>query len=204
MASEVEICNQALTKVGATRITSLLDDTPQAKTLNAIYSVKRDAELAAKPWTFAIKRASLPASATPPAFGWSYSYPLPSDFLALVQVGDDWSMYESDGGALFEIESDQATGRMALLTDQAAPLNVRYVYRVTNAGLFHPLFVEALACRLAAEVCEPLTQSLAKRQQAWDEYKAAIREARRQNAIEQPPRRPPDASWVRSLDQLSG
>ena len=64
MTSQVAICNQALVKVGASRITALTDDTKQARALNAIYDVKRDAELAANPWTFATKRESIPASAT--------------------------------------------------------------------------------------------------------------------------------------------
>lgn len=198
MASEVAICNQALVKVGASRITSLSEDSKQARTLSAIYSIKRDAELAANPWTFAIKRAQIPASSTAPAFGWAYAYPLPSDYLALVEVGEDFTFYDSDSGALFAIETD-SNGSLAILTDQTSPLNVRYVYRVTNTGLFNSLFVEALACRLAAEVCEELTQSASKKEALWLEHRRALREARRLNAIEQPPRKNPPTSWERAL-----
>jgi len=98
MASVVGICNQALAKLGATRIVALTDDTKQARLLNSIYEVKRDAELAANPWTFATKRAQIPASSTAPVFGWAYSYPLPSDYLAMVEVGEDYSFYDSDSG----------------------------------------------------------------------------------------------------------
>lgn len=193
MASQVDICNQALTKVGAARITSLSDGSKQANALNAIYDVKRDVELAAHPWTFAMTRAQLPASATAPLFGWARSFQLPAQFLRMVEVGEDWVFYEGPTGPLFAIEGG------AILTDEAAPLNVRYVQRITNAGQYPPLFVEALACRLAAEVCEPLTQSLSKREQAWREYKEAIREARRSNAIVLPPQKPPPSSWERAL-----
>lgn len=199
MASAVSICNNALVKVGATRIIALSDDTKQARTLAAIFDVKRDAELAANPWTFAIKRALLPASSTPPAFGWSFAYPLPADYLALVEVGQDWAFYGGDAD-VFTIETD-ANGSLAILTDQAAPLQVRYISRVTNAGLFPPLFVEAFACRLAAEICEDLTQSTSKREAAWAERKQALREARRVNAIEQPPRANPPNSWERAMVQ---
>lgn len=198
MTSEVGICNQALVKVGAARITALTEDTKQARALNAIYTVKRDAELAANPWTFAIKRAQIPASSTAPVFGWGYAYPLPSDYLALVEVGEDYSFYDSDTGALFTIETD-SNGSLSILTDQTSPLNVRYVYRVTNTGLFNALFVEALSCRLAAEVCEELTQSASKKEALWLEHKRALREARRLNAIEQPPRKNPPTSWERAL-----
>lgn len=199
MASQVEICNQALSKVGADRITSLLDDTPQAKLLNAIYGVKRDAELAARPWSFAITRALIPASSTAPAFGWARAFPQPSDYLAMVQVGETYAFYDNSsgefgGGALFEIEGG------AVLTDQSSPLAIRYISRITNAGLYPPLFVEAFACRLAAEICEKLTQNLSKRDAAWKERAQALREAIRINAIERPPQSIPPSSWVRALE----
>jgi hypothetical protein len=200
MASQVQICNQALTKLGAQRITDLVDDTRNARVMNAIYTAKRDAELAANPWTFAIKRARLPASSTAPAFGWARSFPLPTDFLRLVEVGQDYVFYDDDQ-TLFVIESDPATGRPAILTDQASPLNIRYVYRVTNPGLHPALFDEAFACRLAAEACEEITQNLSKREAAWGEHRQALRSARRVNAIEQPPQNNPNGSWVQTLLQ---
>lgn len=198
MASTVQIVNQALTKLGAQRITSLQDDTRNAREMNAIFEIKRDAELAAEPWTFATKRAEIPASSTTPAFGWGFMYPMPADFLRLVEVGEDYVFYSADS-TVFQIESDPDTGRVAILTDQASPLRIRYIYKVTNSGLFPALFVESLACRLAAESCETITQSTSKREAAWAERKQAIREAKRANAIEQPPRRPPDASWSRAM-----
>lgn len=195
MASVVQICNQALTKLGAQRITDLLDDTRNARVMNAIYETKRDAELSAHPWTFAIKRAQIPALSTAPAFQWTRSFPLPSDCLRLVQVGEDYTFYDTDGGELFQVEGN------SILTDEESPLDVRYVYRVTSTGLFSSLFIEALACRLAAEACEEITQNTTKREAAWAEYKQAIREAKRVNAIEQPPQRQPDLSWVRALTE---
>lgn len=193
MASQVQIVNQALTKLGAARITSMDDGTNSARVMSAIYDIKRDAELAANPWTFAIKRASIPASTDTPGFYWSHAYPLPSDFLSLVQVGADFAFYESDTGALFDVEGG------AILTNESSPLDVRYVYRVTNPGLYPALFVEALACRLAAEACEQITQNQSKREAAWSEYKQALRQARRTNAIEQPPRLLPETGWVRAM-----
>ncbi len=194
MSSSVQICNLALTKLGAARITSLQDNTKQARALNAIFEQVRDAELAAHPWSFAIKRAEIPASSTAPAFGWAYAYPLPSDYIKLVQVGDTFAFYDSgDDGALFDVEGG------AVVTDEGSPLQIRYVYRVTNSGLFPALFDQSFACRLAAEVAEELTQNLSKRQQAWEERTQAIREAKRANMIERPPQRVGDLSWVRAL-----
>ena len=196
MSSKVEICNLALTKLGAARITSLDDDSKQARALSSIFDPTRDAELALHPWSFAITRVSLPASSTAPAFGWDRAFPLPADCLHIVQVGDSFSFYDSDtAGAGFDVEGG------AVLTDAVSPLLVRYVYRVTNSGLFPPLFVQALACRLALELAEELTQNVSKREAAAVAYRDTIREAKRANVIERPPQMVPDLSWVRAMTQ---
>jgi hypothetical protein len=196
MSSTIEICNLTLTGLGAARITSLSDDSKQARALSAIFDSTRDAELVAHPWSFAIARASLPASSTPPAFGWDRAFPLPADCLHLVQVGDSFSYYDSDAaGAGFDVEGG------AVLTDAVSPLLVRYVCRVTNSGLFPPMFVRSLACRMKFELAEELTQNLSKKEAAWAEYKDSIREAKRANVIERPPQTVPDLSWVRAMTQ---
>lgn len=190
MTSQVSIANQALIKVGADRIISIDEDSKQAKILKAIWDAKRDAELAAHPWTFAARRTRLAASSTAPAFGFARAFPLPPTCLRLIEVGQWYVMYQGvDYGPLFAIEGG------AVLCDEAAPLEIRYVSRVDEPANWPALFCEALACRLAAEICEALTQSLGKRQQAWDEYKAALRAARQANAIEQPPQPTPANSW---------
>jgi hypothetical protein len=198
MASKIEICNLALVKLGANPIVSLEDGTKSATTLGKVYDALLDAEIASHPWTFAKARAQLPASTTAPAFTWRYKYPKPAGFLKMIEVGQDWVYYATNCGALFELEGGD------ILTDQGSPLKIRYVQRVTNAGLYPALFVTSFACRLAAEVCETLTQSVSKRQAAWDERKEAIREARRSNDIELPPQAGPAQSWERSLYQAEG
>lgn len=196
MASNVDIANLALTKLGATRITSLLDDTKQARAVNAIYEIERDALLSEHPWSFAIKRAQIPATTTPPSFGWAYTYPLPADYLKIVQVGDLWAFYDNgDAGALFDVEDS------AIVTDEASPLKLRYVCRVTNPGLFSSTFVIALAARLRSGVAEELTQNLSKKEDAMNDYKASIFQAKRANDIERPPQPVPNLSWVRALTE---
>jgi hypothetical protein len=142
-------------------------------------------------------RAQLPALSTAPAFGWKLAYQLPSDFLRLVELGQWWVLYQPDV-ELFEIE-----GR-TILTDESAPLKIRYVANITNAGLFPPVFAEALACRLAAEAAEDLTQSLSKREAAESAYRAAISMARKTNAIQQPPQPTTEGTWLLANRQLRG
>jgi len=189
--SEVSICNLALQKNGSGRIVSLTEDSPQARECNACYEAMRDLELRKHRWAFAIKRAALAADATAPAFGPVNYFTLPSDFLRLLEPDEATNFNTLD----WRIESN-AVGAKAIATNDSAPLEIRYVWRVVDPTVFDAAFVEALACRIASQTCEKLTQSNAKKAGVQEEYKDAIREARRTNAIEGVSAESPIDTWI--------
>lgn len=195
MASRVEIANRALTKLGASRILALTDNTEQARVMNSMFDLVLDAELRRHRWKFAIKRDSLPALADPPAWGYQFAYRLPAEFLALIQV-NDFYVRGLKQVRPWSVEAGQ------ILTDFQAPLKVRYIYRVDNINALDPLFVEVFACKLAYEACEALTQSGGKKQSAAEEYRFAVSEAVRQDAIENPADELPWGSWFDSRESL--
>lgn len=195
MASVVDVANRALTKLGAARITSLSDDNKQARSINSCFSTLLDAELRQNRWTFAIKRAELPALSETPTFGFNYQYALPADFLRLDMINDMYPSVSLDNYISTEV-ADYAIENKMILTDLEAPLKIRYGANVSDPNLWDSLFIEALACRLAAEICEDLTQSSGKRTQAWNEYKQALQAGKRANAIERPPTQLPDDTWI--------
>lgn len=195
MASNVEIANRALTKIGAKRLIALSDNTPDGRAVASMFTIVRDAELRAHTWRFSVKRAQLAALAAAPEFGFAYQYRQPADCLKIIEVGDfypgadltdyvnaDTSPYAFEGGLI--------------LTDYAAPLKLRYVARIEDPTLFDALFVESFACKLAMELAEPLTQSSTKRELAQREYASAIKEAARASAIEKPPTKLADDTFI--------
>lgn len=187
MASVVGICNRALQKLGAKRIVSLTDEnSSNARACNVAYETVRDAELRAHPWSFAIKRAQLAADSSTPEFGRANSFPLPSDFLCLREPYPEDNSLDHD----WQIE-----GRK-ILTDEDAPLNLRYTAKVTDPNDMDVLFRESLATKLALELCEEITQSNSKKESLRQDYKEIIREAKRSNAIERPASQPPEDTWV--------
>jgi hypothetical protein len=186
MASDVGICNRALQKLGAKRIVSLTDDTPNARACNVAYEVVRDAELRAHPWSFAIARTQLAADANAPAFGRANSFQLPSDYLCLREKYPEDNSLDND----WQIE-----GRK-ILTDDEAPLDLRYTAKVTDPNDMDVLFREAFATKLAFELCEEITQSNSKKESLRTDYKEIIREARKANAIERVASQPPEDTWV--------
>lgn len=186
MASEVEICNRALQKLGAARINALSDTTRNARSCNAAYAACRDAELRAHTWNFAIARVQLAADATAPAFGRTNAFTLPADFLRILPRDPLENLNDRD----WQIE-----GRK-LLTDEDAPFDLRYVKQETDPNQFDALFRESLAARLALELCEEITQSNTKKAELKNDYKLAIAEARRTNAIENVPAVAAEDTWI--------
>ena len=181
MTSVVQICNLALQKLGASHIVSLTEDSKGARECNLAYEPVRDAELRAHTWNFAKARVVLAPDSTAPPFGFDYQFTLPSDFLRLHPVDEetDWT-----------IEGNK------LLTNDGDTLNLGYIKRVTDPNIFDSTFVEVLAARLAMELAEPITQSNTKKDFAVKEYKRALLEARRVNAIENVSVEPPTDRWI--------
>jgi hypothetical protein len=197
MTSIVGICNLAIGKLGSSSpITEITEDSRNGRAMNRVFEPYRDVELSSHPWTFAMARAQIPALSTAPAFEWSRAFPRPAGCLRVAQIGERYVLYEAKPS--FELEGAN------ILCDEASPLNLRYLQRVTNTGLFHPLFVDVLACRLAFEACKEITGSTELREQLWAERKAAVLEAKRQNAVEKPPAETQRGSWWQALHGRAG
>ena len=203
MASEVDIANRALSMLGEDRITALTDNNKGARAMNARFALLRDAELTSYAWRFAVKRVSLPSSTDTPAWGYSLIYDLPADNLRPIKVGGAainseaiGVMYESTGFSTESTPYEIIEGRIH--TNLSAPLDYEYIARITDAGSFNPLFVEALAARLAADAAEEMTQSNSKKEAALFTYRKTLSDARRVNSLLRPPRMRAAGRWMTS------
>lgn len=186
MASKVEIANRALQILGAKRIVSLTEDSRNARAISAAYEPVKKAELRKHTWCFATKRAQLAADATGPLFTRDNAFTLPTDCLRVLPPDPEVNFNDLD----WIIE-----GRK-IVTNDSAPLDLRYVYDVTDPNEMDALFREALSAKLAEQLCEEITQSNTKVATASAFYKDAIADAKRTNAIEKVAEKPPEDEWV--------
>lgn len=138
ISSEVAICNLALLKLGDNPITSLEDGTTASNACALVYNQTRDSLLRRHFWNFSLKRVALAADVSAPAFRFNYQYTLPSDFIRVQEI--------------FQQNSDYVIEGTKLLTDDTAPLKMRYVSRVTDTSLFDPLFVDALVLLIVIKI----------------------------------------------------
>ncbi len=186
MASEVGICNSALTKIGAGRVVALDDGSKNANACAELYPKLRDDLLRRHVWNFACVRLKLARLAAAPVFGYAYAYQLPSDWLRTVAV------YEDDAAAA--LADYRIEGRTILSSAEA--LYLLYIRAVTDPNDMPSDFREALACLLACDLSVPIAQSWSLRQEMGDAFRDAVARAKSVDAVEDCPEPMPAGSWV--------
>lgn len=189
-ASEVSVSNLALTKLETSAITSLSENSTNGRACAAAYEPMRDRELRAHPWSFAKTLATLAPHATAPDHSYAYAFPLPADFLRLLppaRHGLDWTIKRHENVS-------------CILTNDGSTLEIEYVAKVTDPTAFDPLFIDALATRMALHMVGRITGSATKKESLKDDYRAIIAEARKVNAIEQISQDPPIDTWLEARE----
>jgi hypothetical protein len=161
--SVVDICNNALIRIGSKTITSLSDGDKVANSCNLIYEQTRDALLRQHLWNFSLKRTNLASEETAPAFGYTISYPLPSDFIRVKDLENTSTVYKIEG--------------TKLLTD-SSEIKLTYVSRVEDVAKFDPLFTEALILSLAIKLSYILIGSNGREQSLKEELRQVMFQAK--------------------------
>lgn len=145
-----DICSLGLVKLGQKPIDDLNGSTANARVAKVIYEPSRDALLEAAPWPFATRRALL-GLLTITRTGWAYVYQCPTDMVPgcarYLETG--LPNPAPDQQIPFRLEDDATEGAILLTNQQAAELV--YTRAVAETVKFTPLFVEALAWKLAYE-----------------------------------------------------
>lgn len=155
MASEVDICNLALARLGDNATVASIDPpegSAQAEHCARFYPMARDSLLEMHPWKFATRRVML-AKLTVKSWNWAFAYAEPTGALKLLGVLSATASND-DETQPFEVESD-ANGSTIILTNQE-DASLRFIARVTDTTKFSPLFVDALAWLLASYLAGPV------------------------------------------------
>lgn len=171
MASEVSICNIALTALGAQLITSLSDDQTEAKLCDANYDPARDSALEARAWTFATKRAALALKKTAPVWGFTNAFQLPTDLITVLEMRDALPNRVNFNELMNP--TDWLREEDTIVTD-AATARIRYIARITDPNRYTAAFIHVVAARLAYEIAIAITQSRELQSDMWDLYNAKL------------------------------
>ena len=167
--TKVSICNVALGLIGDRTIASFDEGTAHAQRCRDFYDQTRRAVLRDHPWSCAKKRAILSPISTYPSFGFAHAFPLPRDFLRIIDAGC----------RDFDIESRHILAN----TNQ---INLVYIADNDNEETWDSMLVDAMSLKLASRLAKPNTGSDASGQSALAEYERLIKRARAINAQERP------------------
>ena len=182
MTSQVEICNLALSRIGAGTISAIDEDTREARTLLLHYEPTLRSLLRAHEWNFAKKRVVLAQLSTAPVSEYAYQYALPSDFLKVCRINGAFTdEYRLEGSALLSDED---------------PVTLEYVHAVTDPNLFDAIFTDVLAQKLASEIAYALTENNGLTESVFRIYSDKLREARTMNARDGTPRNIEASTWL--------
>lgn len=214
MASVVQICNFALSRVSVKkRITSLTENAEEARVCNLFYETLRDEVLSDFPWNFArasVLLAELSVDDTP---GWEYTYQYPTSALTIraltdegglrwykqdrIEWGYDANPYPASPRYPFEVALASDGASRVILTDLVDAYAV-VTKRVTDPNVFTPMFINALAWRLAGEVGLALEAAPALSQNALNMYEGMKSKAAALSLNEQGADPEPDAASIRA------
>lgn len=169
MYTRVEIVNLGLAKLGSARVSRLDPASTQLERHVASgYNHWKRSEIGKRRWTFArmpnFKLAKL-SSEDATFDGRPNKFELPADMVRLTKT--KYGQYERAGSFVYSGDAN---------------LRIDYFRNVDESEL-DPLFAEVLACRVAMECVEYVTQSNTKKSDIAAEYNNAVREAAKANAF---------------------
>lgn len=196
--SVTDVANRALQLLGAASIMNLTDNTVEARECTRAYDACRLAELRVHRWNFAKKRAALAPDVAEPAWGYLYQYTMPVDCLRVLLPNDACLDWQIEGRKILTNQATSPFGAGVVNAPVTASpaLYLLYVADITDPTQWDPLFAELVSARMAAAMCEKLTQSNQKKQDAQQQYRAVEQDAKMANAFENTPVDAPMDDWL--------
>ena len=190
MQSTVAIYNTALARLGGhqlERVNSPDDDGTVPTLCRTLFPHVVDAALATFPWSFATRRASLAQKPDDGLDrpGYPLRYALPADCLYPLRL---------EGEIADHFPPSYILEGADLLTNVATPVLV-YVARLRDPAYFAPLFADAVAWALAAELSTALVNAVRRQQLCMQKYELALHDARTVDARSQHPLKHP-GPWI--------
>lgn len=178
MSSKLDLANQALTILGAKRLTSLTDSTAHAKLVNEIIDDTIKEVMIDGAFSSTIRRASLNVTSNTPVYEYTYEYQLPTNpkCLRVVELEEiqfnylQYSAgYEADTG--YRIEGDK------LLSDTSTA-KIKYIAYITDTGSYDAALNMAIKARLAADLAYPITGSSTLADRLYAKYERVLARAK--------------------------
>lgn len=190
---KVEICNMALTRIGADIIETLDEETEPARRCKQFYDHDRRVVLRRYPWPWATRRVTLGlVPFKPPNYLFAYRYPNNCVYLRKLFDEHDCAIPDYIG---YQIVNDPE-GKLILTNTPNC--SAEYTLDVTDPTLFDEHFCDALSWRIAASIAFKLTGQMQIVQMAESLYNQCFNDAEADAENEQNHNAPDPYTYVRA------
>ncbi len=197
MASQVEICNLALSHLGqADEIANLVTErSAAAAACRRFYDVARDATLRDFSWPFATKFAFLNLVEEDPTEEWAFSYRFPVDCLLARRIVSGFRIDTALSRVVYKIGRD--TAGQLIYTDKVDP-QLEYTMKVTDPDKYNAQFVLALSYRLAMYIVPKINNGdpFKISQNLMSFYRLELASAQRSAYVEEQPDNDPPSQFI--------
>lgn len=193
----LRLYNNALLHLGERRLVTTTDNVESRRALDDAYADALDYCLGQGYWNFGMRSVAIDASLTViPTFGYTAAFEKPADWLRTFVVSDNEILNPpllqySDEGAFWY-----------------ANLETIYVQFVSNdvdwggdLSQWSPFFAEYVAVHMARKTCKRITGSSEGTETLFKLERLARIDARAKDALNEPPKFPPEGTWVTSRPQ---
>ena len=167
MQSTVAIYNTALARLGGhqlERVNSPDDDGTAATLCRTLFPHAVDMTLASADWSFATRRAALARKVDAGPTDYPFRYGLPSDCLNPMRLEGEIKDHFPPAYVIEGVDLLTATESAVLV----------YVARLRDPALFPPLFADAVAWALAADLSTALVNDARRQQLCMQKYEQAL------------------------------
>lgn len=202
MASDVEICNLALTHLGyGKEIALLTESSAEARACRRVFSTLRDALLRDHWWPWATKFVTLAMVEQDPNSEWDYSYRYPADCLKFRRIlpGSGLRSVAAEDKVPFRLGRDDSG---LLIFSDKVDAEGEYTQRVTDTLRYPGDFANALSFRIASAIAPTITggDPFKNRAQCYQLYDIELQKAKANAANEEQPDEEPASSLERARD----
>lgn len=187
--SKTLIASQAAYHLGLPGFSNVETESSDAAVIiNNLYDWALDSLLREHTWNFAIKRVTLATEVATPVWGYTKQATLPSDFIREIRINRHRYPYKLENGKLLS---------------NLTTVSIVYVARITNPGLYDPLFAEALALKLAVKSGVALNRDKNAVQQLESAYVRALKKAKQVDSQEGTPENIVDVGYYENTFEFN-
>lgn len=194
---KIEICNMALSRIGASPIEAMTEASEEARKCNQFYEHDRRVVLRRFPWPWATRRVELAMLPDAPE-DYLYAYRYPADCVCLRKiyaVEEDGHLRPLPDFVSYKVVGDGSG--IALYTNEPRVV-AEYTENVSDTSIMDDIFQEALSWKLASSIAFKLTGNATITQMAASEYERIFLTAAADAANEENVKVPELSTFIRA------